>query len=264
MGIEQSNAFFSAENVTVKFGGLTALSNVNMKVQENEIRGLIGPNGAGKSTFFNAVTGFVKTENSAIHFNGENILGLPTHEIAKKGIIRSFQRRGIFHEMTALENVLVGYHRRMNEIGLWHIGIRSKKFKNLEREAIRQAKTELEAVGLQDVSDKVAKDLSFGQQTLLEIARALIAKPKILLLDEPAAGLSPAEREHLGELLHELTHHKGLTLIISDHIMDFVLQTCEKLTVLNFGKVLVEGSVEEIRRHPVVLEAYMGAEHNNN
>jgi branched-chain amino acid transport system ATP-binding protein len=260
---ERENTFFSAEGVIVKFGGLTALNNVNMRVGKNEIRGLIGPNGAGKSTFFNAVTGYIKSAAGDIYFNGEKVSGLGPHQIASRGIIRTFQKRGIFPEMTALENVLVGYHRLMEGVGMWHIGLRMKKFKCLEKEAIQQALETLESVGLHGISNQIAKDLSFGQQTLLEVARVLISKPKLLLLDEPAAGLSSAERDHLGELLKMLVHQKGMSLILSDHIMDFLLEVCEKITVLNFGEVLVEGTTAEIRRDPLVLEAYMGAEHDS-
>ena len=256
---ELGNILFSADGVVVRFGGLTALNNVNMQVGEHEIRGLIGPNGAGKSTFFNAITGYVKTQAGNIYFNGEKLSGLGSHKIASRGIIRTFQKRGIFPEMTALENVLVGSHRLMEGIGMWQIALRMKKFRSSEKEAIQQAMETLESVGLHGISNQIAKDLSFGQQTLLEVTRALIAKPKLLLLDEPAAGLSHSERDHLAEILRMLVTEQGMSLILSDHIMDFLLEVCESITVLNFGEVLAEGSTEEIRRNPIVLEAYMGA-----
>jgi len=256
---ELGNALFSADGVVVKFGGLTALNNVNMQVGEQEIRGLIGPNGAGKSTFFNAITGFIKTQAGNVHFKGDKISGLGSHQIASRGIIRTFQKRGIFPEMTALENVLVGSHRLMSGIGMLQIALRLKKFRSQEKEAVQQAMETLESVGLHGVSNQLAKDLSFGQQTLVEVARALIAKPKLLLLDEPAAGLSHSERDHLGKILRMLVTQQGMSLILSDHIMDFLLDVCEKITVLNFGEVIADGSTDEIRRNPVVLEAYMGA-----
>jgi branched-chain amino acid transport system ATP-binding protein len=253
------NTLFSAEGVVVKFGGLTALNDVNMRVGEHEIRGLIGPNGAGKSTFFNAITGYVKTQAGNIYFNGDKVSGLGSHQIASRGIIRTFQKRGIFPEMTALENVLVGSHRLMEGLGICQIALRMTKFRSLEKEAIQQAMETLESVGLHGISNQIAKDLSFGQQTLLEVARALVAKPKLLLLDEPAAGLSHNERDHLGEILRMLVNKQGMSLILSDHIMDFLLEVCEQITVLNFGEVLAEGGTQEIRRNPIVLEAYMGA-----
>lgn len=256
---EYRDTLFSAVGVGVKFGGLIALNNVNMRVGEQEIRGLIGPNGAGKSTFFNAITGFVKTQAGDVYFKGDQISGLASHQIAGRGIIRTFQKRGIFPELTALENVLVGSHRLMDEIGIFQIALRMKKYRSLEKQAIQQAMETLDSVGLNGVSNQLAKDLSFGQQTLVEVARALIARPKLLLLDEPAAGLSHSERDHLGKILRMLVDQQGISLILSDHIMDFLLDICEKITVLNFGEVIADGSTEEIRRNPIVLEAYMGA-----
>jgi branched-chain amino acid transport system ATP-binding protein len=255
---DKESSFFKSSEIVVRFGGLTALDRVGLAVGENEIKGLIGPNGAGKTTFFNPVTGYIPPQSGEVFFQGEKITGLKPHEIAKKGIIRTFQKRGILPNLTALENVMMGYHRLMDEVTLWHIGLRLKKFKAMEREAVIRAREVLASVGIPEVADHIAKDLSFGQQTLVEIARALISSPKLLLLDEPAAGLSSSEREHLMEVLKRLVREHGVSLIISDHIMDFVMEICEQLVVLNFGEILAEGDGEYIRTHQGVLEAYLG------
>ncbi len=249
---------FCTEGITVKFGGLTALKNVNIQIEEGEIRGLIGPNGAGKSTFFNAVTNYVDKESGRVLFKGEDISDFESHKIAEKGIIRTFQKRGILQDLTALENVLTGYHRLMEEVRLWDICLRLKKYRNREKEAIAAARGALELVGILDISERGANDLSFGQQTLLEIAKSLVSKPKLLLLDEPAAGLSSSEREHLRGVLRMLAKERGISLIVSDHIMDFVMDICDNLTVLNFGEILAEGDKASIRQHKGVLEAYLG------
>ncbi len=260
---EQPNkTLFQTHGVTVNFGGLKALNGVSVAVGENEIRGLIGPNGAGKTTFFNVATGFIEPSSGDIFFQGENVSRLEPHEIAKRGMIRTFQKRGIFPELTALENVLVGYHRLLKDVKLWHIGFRLNPFQRLEKKAIGLALEVLDSVGLGDAAHHLAKDLSFGQQTLVEMARALIARPKLLLLDEPAAGLSSSERDHVSKILRSLAEEQGVSLMITDHVMDFVMDVCNHLTVLNFGEILAEGTADQIRQHPRVLEAYIGTGEN--
>jgi branched-chain amino acid transport system ATP-binding protein len=253
-----SNKFFHVDEVTVRFGGITALKKVSIEVGRNEIRGVIGPNGAGKTTLFNAITRFIPLVSGNIFYQGQNITPLKPHEIAKMGIIRTFQKRGIVDSLTALENVMTGLHRLMEDVHLWDIGLRLKKFREAEEEGYHLALEALEAVGLHEVADQGADALSFGQQTLVEIARALVSKPKLLLLDEPAAGLSATEREHVMEILKALPSKQGVSLIITDHIIDFVMEVCENLTVLNFGEKLEEGNASYIRNHPDVLDAYFG------
>jgi ABC-type branched-subunit amino acid transport system ATPase component len=253
-----NNGILSTEGITVAFGGLTALKDVSVMVKEGEIRGIIGPNGAGKTTFFNAVTRFVPITSGAVRFRGENITALPAHAVAKKGVIRTFQKRGIIASLTALENVLTGCHRMMDEMTLLDICLRTARFKKIEGEGLAGANRALEAVGLPYAADKVAGELSFGEQTLIEIARALVSRPQLLLLDEPAAGLSSAERDNLAQILKSLPSTQGVTIMVTDHIMDFLMHMCDNLTVLNFGEVLEEGDVEYIRHHPGVLEAYFG------
>ncbi len=249
---------FWVDQVTVQFGGITAVKNVSLVVGRGEIRGIIGPNGAGKTTFFNAVTGFVPLKSGQIYFDGENITHLKPHEIAERGVIRTFQKRGTIANLTALENVLTGCHRLMRDVTLADICLRSRRFRRAESEGVMMARAALESVGIPDVADQGANELSFGQQTLVEIARALVSKPTLLLLDEPAAGLSTKEREHLVRVLKSLPAKHEVSLILTDHIIDFVMDICEKLTVLNFGEKLEEGDASYIRHHPGVLEAYFG------
>jgi branched-chain amino acid transport system ATP-binding protein len=249
---------FAVDHLTVQFGGLTALKNVSTKVARGEIRGIIGPNGAGKTTFFNAATGFVPLKAGQVFFAGDNITHMKPHEIAEKGIIRTFQRRATIGNLTALENVLTGCHRLMRDVTLWDISFRTRRFWRSEGEAIRMAHEALEAVGIPGVANQQASELSFGQQTLVEIARALVSKPTLLLLDEPAAGLSSKEHEQVTKVLRSLPAKHGVALIITDHVIDFVMEVCEKLTVLNYGEKLEEGDASYIRNHPGVLEAYFG------
>jgi branched-chain amino acid transport system ATP-binding protein len=257
-GKNDQDPVLRVEQVTVEFGGITALKNVSSEVGRGEIRGIIGPNGAGKTTFFNAVTGFVPLKAGQVVFEGETINHLRPHEIAERGVVRTFQKRGTIANLTALENVLTGCHRLMGNVTLRDICMRSKRFRDTERQGIRMALAALESVGIPGVANHPALELSFGQQTLVELARALVSKPTLLLLDEPAAGLSTKEREQIGEVLRCLPSRHGVTLIITDHIMDFVMEICGKLTVLNFGEKLEEGDAPYIRNHPGVLEAYFG------
>lgn len=246
------------DRVKVEFGGITAVKNVGLTVKTGEIRGIIGPNGAGKTTLFNAITRFVNVTSGKVFFRGEDITGVPAHAIARRGIIRSFQKRAIVSHLSAMENVLTGCHRLMGGMNLFDICFRTRRFKKIEGEGIRRARSTLEEVGLAQAADKPAGDLSFGEQTLIEIARTLVSEPELLLLDEPAAGLSSTERMNLARILKSLPSSKRVTILVTDHIMDFLMEICDNLTVLNFGEVLEEGDVNYIRTHPGVLEAYFG------
>jgi len=254
----QIGRFFNTDEITVRFGGLIALKDVSIEIGENEIRGLIGPNGAGKTTFFNVVTNYIQADSGDVFFQGKNISNVKPNDIAEKGIIRTFQRRGIWRDLTALENVMTGCHRLMDHVKLWDVCFRTKRYKSEEAEAIRKAMEALESVGVMEIAHKGAEDLAFGQQTLVEIARALVSSPRLLLLDEPAAGLSSSEREHVMDVLRMLASERGISLIIADHVMDFVMEICDTITVLNFGEVLAEGNPKDIREHKGVLEAYLG------
>ncbi len=243
--------------LTVRFGGLTAVDGIDFKINTRAIRGVIGPNGAGKTTFFNAITGFVKPQAGQILFQGEDILGLPTHSIAGKGIIRTFQNGGVFPEMSVIENVMSGYHRLFTST-IPAIMFGRRKARKEEGEMIERAMLHLRTLGLAAVVDKLAGDLSFGQQRLVEVARALFSEPKILFLDEPGAGLSSGEKATLVEILRETRQRQDQYIVLTDHSMDFIMTICDFITVMNFGKKIFEGTPEEIQNNAEVIDAYLG------
>lgn len=245
--------------LTVSFGGLTAVDGIDFRIDDRAIRGVIGPNGAGKTTFFNAITGFVKPQAGRILFQGQNILGLPTHSIANKGIIRTFQNGGVFPEMSVIENVMSGYHRLFTST-ISGIVFGRRNARKEEAEMIDRARLHLDALGLAEVVDKLAGDLSFGQQRLVEVARALFSKPKILFLDEPGAGLSAGEKTTLVEILRETKQCQDQYIVLTDHSMDFIMTICDFITVMNFGRKIFEGTPEEIQNNTEVIDAYLGKE----
>jgi branched-chain amino acid transport system ATP-binding protein len=243
--------------LTVKFGGLTALEDVDLEVKEKGIKGIIGPIGAGKTTLFNAITGFIKADSGEIQYKGESILGLHPHDIAKKGIIRTFQLSGIFPEMSVLENVMTGYHR-LTKTSLLDIILRLRKAKAEERKIKEEALELLKTFNLLGLAQQRTGDLSYGQQRLVEISRALMSGVNLLLLDEPAAGLSSSERQDLNQLLRSISKERSIYILLADHSMDFVMDVCDHITVLNYGKKIAEGSPKEIQQNEEVIEVYLG------
>jgi len=256
---DNRHPFLLVKGLTVEFGGLSALMNVDLEVSEGGIRGIIGPNGAGKTTLFNALTGFVKAAAGEVKYQGEDILGLRPYEIAKKGVIRTFQGGGIFSEMNVLENLMTGYHRLL-ESSLLEVAFRFRKNKSEAKKIWGKALRLLEALKLKDLAESLAGDLSFGQQRLVELGRALMSDPKLLLLDEPAAGLSSSERDDLIQLLKGIAGGNGIYILLTDHSMDFVMGICDYITVLNYGQVIGEGKPEDIQKNREVIEAYLGHE----
>jgi len=245
-------------NITKNFGGITALTDVSFKINDGEIFGLIGPNGAGKATMFNIITNMYLPTSGEIRFLGENISGTKPHKITDKGICRTFQNIRLFSQMTVLENVLVGGHCRIKS-GVISSVIRTKSQRK-EEEFIRETATELlELVGLSSYKEVVAENLAYGQQRRLEIARALASNPKLLLLDEPAAGMNETETEDLFDLIKKV-QKRGITVLLIEHDMPFVMKLCDRITVLNFGKKLAEGTPQEIQNDKDVIEAYLGSE----
>lgn len=244
--------------ITKKFGGITALSDVSFSIQEGEILGLIGPNGAGKTTMFNMITAVLSPTSGDILLNGEKINGLKSHQITMKGICRTFQNIRLFPEMTVIENVMIGTHSRTKS-GVWSSVFRTKSQKKEEKGIHDKARELLDTVNLLDQQETIAKNLAYGQQRRLEIARAMASEPKLLLLDEPAAGMNENETEELHGLIMKI-RQMGITVLLIEHDMPLVMKTCDRIVVLNFGKKIAEGEPKAIQTNPEVIKAYLGSE----
>jgi branched-chain amino acid transport system ATP-binding protein len=236
------------------FGGLAAVKGLNFTLEEGEIRGLIGPNGAGKTTTFNVISGFYKPSSGQVVLAGKNISGLPPNRIAQLGVVRTFQATTLFHELSVLDNVLVGRHLHAR-VGV--VGALFGSNRRVEKAAEERALEILEFMGLADRSDEITVNLPHGHQRALGIAVALAAEPKVLLLDEPFTGMNPEETRHMMVQV-EKVRERGITVLLVEHDMQAVMGLCHKITVLNFGELLAEGSPTEIQRHPAVIEAYLG------
>ena len=250
-------AILRTENVTKRFGGLVALNDFSVEVEKESISSIIGPNGAGKTTFFNCVTGFYAPEEGTIEFNGQEIQGLRTDQVTKLGISRTYQNIRLFSNMTALENILVGMHPRLNSFFLETI-FGTKRVREEERMALEKATDLLRFVDLQGMGDQVARNLPYGAQRRLEIARALASDPQLLLLDEPTAGMNIQESADLTVFIQKLRDDLGITILMIEHDMRVVMGSCEKITVLDYGSKIAEGKAEEIQKNPDVIEAYLG------
>ena len=246
-----------AIHVTKQFGGLTAVSDLSISVPEKSIYAVIGPNGAGKTTFFNCVTGFYKVTEGDILLDGESLVGLRPDHINHRGISRTYQNIRLFQNLTALENVMIGRHPRMHA-GWFGAVFATPSTRQEEKEAAKTALDLLNFVGLYGVADELAKNLPYGAQRRLEIARALASDPKLLLLDEPTAGMNPSETEGMTQFIERLRDELGITILLIEHDMRVVMQISETITVLDYGKKIAEGTPDEIRNNPRVIEAYLG------
>ena len=246
------------ENLTVSFHALKAVSGFGMEVESGTIRGIIGPNGAGKTTVFNAISGFVKPAAGTILFFQKEVTKLDPHKITSLGIARTFQNIKLFGDLSVLENVMIGFHLRFNPFLFWQALLHLPGYKNREKEIYDNALVLLEKTGLLRLADEKALSLPYGLQRRLEIARAIATRPKLLLLDEPAAGINPSEKDELMEFVKNIRDEFGLTVLLIEHDMHVVMGICDKITVLDYGERIAEGCPEDVRSNPRVVEAYLG------
>ncbi|MFW6138889.1 MAG: ABC transporter ATP-binding protein [Spirochaetota bacterium] len=244
------------EKVSKYFGGLAALSDLNLTVQEGEIRGIIGPNGAGKTTLYNVISGVYKPTSGQIFYKGRRIDGLSPSKIAGMGLVRTFQRTALFQNFTVLKNVSIARHLQFKEN---IFGVFTGTVKDIEGENLEKALEIVEFMGLGDFKHEIAINLPHGHQRALGIAIALACEPKVMLLDEPLTGMTPTEKAHMIDLIRKV-HQQGIAIMIVEHDMKSIMELCGYISVLDFGKLLVEGSPDEVRNDQRVIEAYLGCE----
>ena len=250
-------ALLEVKNLGISFGGLRAVDGFNISFEKGQLYGLIGPNGAGKTTVFNLLTGVYKPNEGIITLDGKNITGKKTIDINKEGIARTFQNIRLFKDMSVLDNVKVGLHNKHHYSTIEGI-LRLPKYRKTEKEMNEQAMELLRVFDLDGQADYLASNLPYGKQRKLEIARALATEPKLLLLDEPAAGMNPNETQELMDTIHFVRDKFDMTILLIEHDMRLVSGICEKLTVLNFGQVLAQGETAEVLNDPQVITAYLG------
>lgn len=247
----------AVEGLKMRFGGLLAVNNVELALYPQEIVSLIGPNGAGKTTVFNCLTGFYRPTGGSIRLGDQQLAGLPGQKIARMGIVRTFQHVRLFREMTVIENLLVAQHQHLKS-GVFSGLLKTPGFRHAENDALDRAASWLDRVGLLGLANRQAGNLAYGQQRRLEIARCMVTRPQILMLDEPAAGLNPKETHELDELIAELRQQHKVSILLIEHDMKLVMGISDRIYVVNQGTPLANGTPEEIRQNPDVIRAYLG------